>query len=151
MTEDKRIVALVDLWWVLGLSAAAIGVITAWDKFKVWKSAPIKLTSEPTGKTITIAIPEFVIPRSEGESTESIKDKYSPKITVDGTDWVVTVPAVSYEKDGMKVEYVPPPVRVPLIPSMDMITLAAKLAPIILPVTDPPGWKVRFPVITLEA
>lgn len=148
---DQGKIALIDFWWVLGLSAAAIGIITAWDKFKEWRNKPIQLTSKPTGKMITIAIPEFVIPRSEGESTESIKDKYRPKVTIDGNEWVVTVPAINYEQNGMVLNYIPPPIRVPLVPSMDVVTLALKLAPIVLPVTEPPGWRVQFPVITLEA
>lgn len=151
MAEQGKIVSLVDIWWVLGFSAISIGVLMAWDKFKQLRSEPIKLTSKPTGKLITIAIPEFVIPRSEGESTESVKDRYQPKVTVDGSEWVVTIPKISYEREGMAIEYIPPPIRVPLVPSMDMVTLALKLTPVVLPISDPPGWKVQFPVITLEA
>lgn len=151
MANDSRGPALVDLWWVIGLSAIAIGVITAWDKVKAMRSAPIALTSKLTGKNFTIAIPEFVIPRKAGETPDSVKSAYKPTITRDGLEWVVTVPKVSYDRGGIILDYTPPPVRVPIVPSMNMITLALKLTPTVIPVSEPPGWKVKFPVITLAA
>lgn len=153
MADEKKTGSrMVDVIWVVILSGTGLLLIKGWEKIKAIREAPIRLKSgtEP-GKFITVDIPPLFVPINSGDSEESVKDRFTPKVRIDGTDFLITLPEITYNKGGIFVKVQPDPIRVPFSTAIDAANLAIKLAPKVTYVTDPqPGWQLDFPKITLE-
>ena len=163
MAESNKLTSIggttfVNLAGVLGLVALGWFIIRQYQKFQEFRHAPILvggLTSPEEAKSsITIAIPELFIPRTQGETQESVLDRYKPKLHMEGLELVADFNPIKTTVIGVDVTYTPDPVRMKLtraLSATEQLAIAVKLTPTVMPSSDPDGWLIRFPVVTFLA
>ena len=143
-----------DLVKTVILAGAGIFALYAIDKFFKLRGSPILIggvTAETATKQITVDIPEFWVPYQPGDSKDSVKNKYTPAISIDSSNYILTFNKIQTNIGGITTSYTPDPIKIPFTNTITMAQLAVKLTPSINATVDPVGWNIKFPAFVLLA
>lgn len=134
------------------LAGAGIFILYYIYRFFSLRGTPIVLgnkTPETATKQIYVDIPEIWFPYQPGDSKDSIATKITPSISVEGTNWVLNFKPVTTTILGLKTQYTPDPIKVPISSTLTITDLAARLIPVVTATTMPLGWNIKFTPITI--
>ena len=155
MPEKKGSETLIDIGKVLLLVGVGYYLTkTAVEGWAEVTEGPIIIGDDKEAglsREATIALPPFFVPYNPGDTQESVIRKYKPKISIEGLNWVFRFNPITIDTDIASMTYTPDPVVVPIVRTMDMVELVAKLTPEVTQTSDPVGWIVQFPTITILA
>jgi len=139
-----------DLIKTLFLTALGYTIIYGIKKYESLRNEPIVIgKNKPNNKIITIDIPTLWIPYESGDTKDSVTEKYRPKITVKDDNWVLNFKPITSNIHGLRVNYTPDPIKIPIIPSISQVEMAIRLVPKISSTVAPIGWSVKFPKFIL--
>lgn len=148
MTEDYGY----DLVKTTILAGAGIFILYYIYRFFSLRGTPIILgnkTLETATKQIYVDIPEIWYPYQPGDNKDSVAIKVIPTVGIEGTNWVLNFKPVTTTILGLKTQYTPEPIKIPVSSTLTITDLAARLIPVVTQTPAPLGWNIKFTPITI--